>query len=125
MDPSQSEADIKTTRDLMRAGQLMRIELLDHIIIGRQTSERPKDWYQENSAPVHSENSGRVRASVWQTDDNGTTRYKITITRSYQEKDGAWRRGRTFFHHELAAVIEVIRPQANRLGNRRTLLDVR
>jgi DNA repair protein RadC len=29
-----SEADIKVTRDLLRAGQLLKIELLDHVIIG-------------------------------------------------------------------------------------------
>src|SRR5215468_2000282 len=29
-----SEVDIKVTRDLIRAGQLLKIELLDHIIIG-------------------------------------------------------------------------------------------
>ena len=29
-----SEADIKITRDLIRAGQLLKIEVLDHIIIG-------------------------------------------------------------------------------------------
>jgi len=29
-----SEADIKFTRELNRAGQLLRIELLDHVIIG-------------------------------------------------------------------------------------------
>ncbi|HXJ62001.1 MAG TPA: JAB domain-containing protein [Verrucomicrobiae bacterium] len=29
-----SEADIKVTRDLIRAGQLLRIELLDHVIVG-------------------------------------------------------------------------------------------
>ena len=33
-DPSPSEADIKVTRDLIRAGQLLKIELLDHVIIG-------------------------------------------------------------------------------------------
>jgi DNA repair protein RadC len=33
-DPTPSDADIKVTRDLMRAGQLLKIELLDHIIIG-------------------------------------------------------------------------------------------
>ncbi len=30
-----SEADIKVTRDLIRAGQLLKIELMDHVIIGR------------------------------------------------------------------------------------------
>ena len=29
-----SEADIKVTRDLIRAGQLLKIEVLDHVILG-------------------------------------------------------------------------------------------
>jgi DNA repair protein RadC len=33
-DPTPSEADIKVTRDLIRAGQLLKVELLDHVIIG-------------------------------------------------------------------------------------------
>src|SRR5678816_2382428 len=32
-DPTPSEADIKVTRDLIRAGQLIKIEVLDHVII--------------------------------------------------------------------------------------------
>jgi DNA repair protein RadC len=30
-----SEADIKVTRDLIRAGQLLKIEVLDHVIVGQ------------------------------------------------------------------------------------------
>ncbi len=41
---SPSEADIKVTRDLIRAGQLLKIEVLDHVILGRATQERPKDY---------------------------------------------------------------------------------
>ena len=33
-EPVPSEADIKITRDLIRAGQLLKIEVLDHVIIG-------------------------------------------------------------------------------------------
>ena len=33
-DPTPSEADIKVTRDLIRAGQLLKIEVLDHVILG-------------------------------------------------------------------------------------------
>jgi DNA repair protein RadC len=33
-DPTPSEADIKVTRDLTRAGQLLKIEVLDHIVMG-------------------------------------------------------------------------------------------
>jgi DNA repair protein RadC len=43
-DPTPSEADIKVTRDLIRAGQLLKIEVLDHVIIGRATPQRPKDY---------------------------------------------------------------------------------
>jgi DNA repair protein RadC len=43
-DPSPSEADIKVTRDLIRAGQLLKIEVLDHVILGRATKERERDY---------------------------------------------------------------------------------
>jgi DNA repair protein RadC len=43
-DPTPSEADVKVTRDLIRAGQLLKIEVIDHIIIGRATTERAKDY---------------------------------------------------------------------------------
>jgi len=43
-DPTPSEADIRVTRDLIRAGQILKIEVLDHIILGRRTEERPRDF---------------------------------------------------------------------------------
>jgi len=43
-DPTPSEADIKVTRDLVRAGQLLKINLLDHVILGRKTGERARDF---------------------------------------------------------------------------------
>ena len=43
-DPTPSEADIRVTRDLIRAGQLLKIEVLDHIILGQRTTERPRDY---------------------------------------------------------------------------------
>jgi DNA repair protein RadC len=43
-DPAPSEADIKVTRDLIRAGQLLKIEVVDHVIIGHATAERAKDY---------------------------------------------------------------------------------
>jgi DNA repair protein RadC len=33
-EPTPSEADIAVTRDLIRAGQLLKIEVLDHIVMG-------------------------------------------------------------------------------------------
>jgi DNA repair protein RadC len=43
-DPTPSESDIKATRDLIRAGQLLKIDVLDHIIFGRKTAERANDY---------------------------------------------------------------------------------
>lgn len=42
-DPTPSEADIKVTRDLVRAGQYLRIEVLDHVIVGVQDANC-KGW---------------------------------------------------------------------------------
>ncbi|MDB6067315.1 MAG: repair protein RadC [Pedosphaera sp.] len=43
-DPTPSEADIKVTRDLIRAGQVLKIDVLDHIIFGRASHNRPQDY---------------------------------------------------------------------------------
>ncbi len=42
-----SEADIKVTRDLIRAGQLLKIEVVDHVIVGanRHTSLRELGYF--------------------------------------------------------------------------------
>ena len=47
MDPSPSEADIRVTRDLVGAGKLLRIDILDHVIIGSTfTSLRSLGYFQ-------------------------------------------------------------------------------
>ena len=43
-DPTPSKADIAVTRDLIRAGNLLRIEVLDHVILGKRTEERERDY---------------------------------------------------------------------------------
>lgn len=43
-DPYPSEADIRVTRDLIRAGQLLKIEVLDHVIIGLPSPQRPRPY---------------------------------------------------------------------------------
>jgi len=45
-DPTPSEADIRVTRDLIRAGQLLKIEVLDHVIVGeRHVSLREAGYF--------------------------------------------------------------------------------
>src|SRR5436190_8025322 len=43
-DPTPSEQDVKVTRDLIRAGQLLKIDVLDHVILGKATEGRARDW---------------------------------------------------------------------------------
>ena len=43
-DPTPSEADIRVTRDLVRAGQVLKIEVMDHIILGRTAPDRLQDF---------------------------------------------------------------------------------
>ena len=44
-DPTPSKADISVTRDLVRAGQLLKIEVLDHVILGTRTTEHERDYF--------------------------------------------------------------------------------
>ena len=44
-DPTPSKADITVTRDLIRAGRLLKIEVLDHVILGRRPAERERDYF--------------------------------------------------------------------------------
>lgn len=43
-EPTPSESDIKVTRDLIKAGNLLKIEVLDHVIMGHATPQSPKDF---------------------------------------------------------------------------------
>jgi DNA repair protein RadC len=43
-DPTPSANDIKITRELIRAGQTVKIDVLDHVILGRRAQERGKDY---------------------------------------------------------------------------------
>jgi DNA repair protein RadC len=36
-DPAPSQEDIKVTRELVRAGQVLKIEVIDHVIVGHPT----------------------------------------------------------------------------------------
>lgn len=48
-DPMPSDSDVRTTRELIRVGRIMHIELCDHVVIGRRTESRPVDWVSMRS----------------------------------------------------------------------------
>lgn len=43
-DPTPSDADVRVTRDLIRAGQLLKIELLDHVILGLPSNQQSRGY---------------------------------------------------------------------------------
>ena len=43
-DPTPSGDDIRITREMMEAGRLLKIEVLDHIIVGKRDSGRTEDF---------------------------------------------------------------------------------
>ncbi len=43
-DPNPSQADIRATRELVQAGRLIRIEVLDHIVVGQSGPDNPRPW---------------------------------------------------------------------------------
>lgn len=43
-DPTPSPQDVACTRNLVAAGKIVGIEVLDHVIIGRSTPSRPRDY---------------------------------------------------------------------------------
>jgi len=43
-DPTPSAEDIACTRDLIAAGKIIGIEIIDHVIIGLPTPSRPRDY---------------------------------------------------------------------------------
>jgi DNA repair protein RadC len=44
-DPTPSSADLTATSDIVRAGQVLKIDVLDHVIIGIRTEGRGKDYF--------------------------------------------------------------------------------
>ena len=44
-DPTPSSADLSATGDIVRAGQVLKIDVLDHVILGARTEGRGKDYF--------------------------------------------------------------------------------
>lgn len=43
-DPTPSAPDIECTRNLVNAGKIIGIDVIDHVVIGTRTASRPRDW---------------------------------------------------------------------------------
>jgi DNA repair protein RadC len=43
-DPRPSEADVRATREIVQAGRIVRIEVLDHVVIGQSGPDHLRPW---------------------------------------------------------------------------------
>jgi DNA repair protein RadC len=43
-DPTPSREDIALTKELVKAGQILKIDVLDHVIMGRKTKDRANEY---------------------------------------------------------------------------------
>ena len=43
-DPRPSDADLRSTRDVVQASRIIRIEVIDHVIIGQSLPDHPQPW---------------------------------------------------------------------------------
>ena len=73
-----SDADIKVTRDLIRAGQLLKMELIDHVIIGNgnRSSLRELGYF----TPEYHDNIYFARTILTETFSKGFSR---TFSKGY------------------------------------------
>lgn len=51
-DPTPSQQDINCTTSLVSAGKIIGIEVLDHVVIGRKTEERPHDFFSMRAEKI-------------------------------------------------------------------------
>ncbi|HAR65858.1 MAG TPA: hypothetical protein DCR55_06560 [Lentisphaeria bacterium] len=51
-DPTPSAADIQATKKMVEAGKVLDIPLVDHVILGRATEERPRDYFSLREAQL-------------------------------------------------------------------------
>jgi DNA repair protein RadC len=49
-DPAPSADDVRITRQLIQAGQVIGIKVLDHVILGRRSEDRPRDFLSMREA---------------------------------------------------------------------------
>lgn len=64
MDPSRSVADIRVTRDLVRAGQLLKIDILDTSSLARRSC-RSAPWANSTCSPNANPQPGPSCAFPW------------------------------------------------------------
>jgi hypothetical protein len=67
---------------------------------------------ETKTKPIHEVRLGRVRAAFWQNAKDGITRYGVTFSRLYKDKDDKWKDTLSFGKEDLLLLAEVARQGA-------------
>jgi hypothetical protein len=62
--------------------------------------------------PIHEVRLGRVRGAIWQNVKDGITRYGVTFSRLYKDKDDHWKDTLSFGKEDLLLLAELARQTA-------------
>jgi hypothetical protein len=77
-----------------------------------QSGERSKPMAEnqnEKNGPLYDLRSGRVQGSIWDREGpSGETRFTLSLSRSYKDKEGNWQRVSSFDPDDLPHVKEVL-----------------
>src|SRR4051794_10187304 len=90
--------------------QAQRLSTCSHGTIfhqGETNLDNEKD--KSRNWPIHVVKDGAVEAAIWERTDQrtGETRHQVSLSRSYQNKEGTWARTSTFDSRQLASVNKV------------------
>jgi hypothetical protein len=74
-----------------------------HTVSGNERSEPMAENQSEKNGPLYDLRSGgRVQGSIWDREGpNGETRYTVSVSRSYKDKEGNWQRVSSFDLEDL------------------------
>jgi hypothetical protein len=62
----------------------------------------------ERTQPARAVRLRNVRAAIWANDgENGTTRYNVTVSRSYRDQEGNWHTTESFGRDDLLLLAKV------------------
>ena len=67
------------------------------------------DNQNEKNGPLYDLRSGRVQGSIWDREGpNGETRFTLSLSRSYKDKEGSWQRVSSFDPEDVPHMKEVL-----------------
>lgn len=79
--------------------------------------ETNKQGEPMNNKPAHEIKNGGVKVTIWQNEDQGKTRYSVTVSRSYKAGE-EWKQTTSFFKSHLSKLTAALEQAAQWIAER-------